>query len=245
MPFEYLGTASWITSVSQSHQVLNLFGNLQFDWWAARITYRHIRVFSSPENPLLYGAIAGGPTLILALVQSYRMFRTQSSAGARLALRSFLPLVLLVFLSGFFFTALYAFWWRAALQLTYFTNVTGHAIENDLPAAAGLHPTGPVQLTGDDVAKSWPWPVENSTRRWLTGARITITPDKAHPAGFFCTRGPFGHDQCYYSATIHLADGTDIFQTYDPPTGNKFHWGPHSVYVRWAGSIGQEPLWDR
>jgi hypothetical protein len=244
-PFEYLGSDAWLVYVSQSRQVLNLFGNLRFDWWVARITFRHIRVFSSPENPILYGAIAGGPALILALVQSYRLFRTRTSAGARLALRSLLPMVLLVFLCGFFFTALYTFWWRAALQLNHFNAVTGNAIEEAIPDAARPHPAGPLQLTVDDVAKAWRWPLEESTRHWLTGARITVTPDKAHPAGFFCMPGPYGHDRCYFSATIHLADGTDIFESYDPPTGDKFHWGRSSVYVRWPGAIRQEQLWDR
>ncbi len=243
-PFENLGIDPFL-SVAQSHQVLNLFGNLRFDWWAARITFRHIRVFSFPANPLYDGAIAGGPTLILALVQSYRMFRTRTRACARVALRNLLPLVLLVFLCGFSFTAFDASWWRAGSEVNFFIGATGQAIVKALPGVATLHPTGPVQLTVDDVAKAWRWPLEDSTRRWLTGATITVTPDKAHPAGFFCTPDPYGHAQCYYSATIHLADGTDIFQIYDPPTGNKFRWGPHSVSVRWPGAKEQESLWDR
>jgi hypothetical protein len=232
-------------SIAQSRQVLNLFGNLRFDWWVASVTYSHLRVFALLENPLLYVAIAGGPALILALVQSYRLFRTQTRAGTRVALRNLLPLVSLVFLFGFSFTAFDAFWWRAGSEVNLFIGATGQAIVKALPGTAKLHPTGPVQITVDDVVKAWRWPLEESTRQWLTGARITVTPDKAHPSGFFCTPGPFGHDQCYYSATIHLADGTDIFQTYDPPTDNKFRWGPHSVYVRWPGAIGQESLWDR
>jgi hypothetical protein len=177
------------------------------------------------------------------LVQSYRLFRTQTRAGAQLALRNLLPLVLLIFLCGFFFTAFDAFWWRAGLQLNHFNAVTGYAITKAIPAAAKLHPAGPLQLTVDDVAKAWRWPLEDSTRRWLTGARITVTPDKAHPTGFLCTPDPYGHVQCNYSATIHLADGTDIFETNDPLTDNKFHWGHHSFYIRWPGEIGQESLW--
>ena len=131
------------------------------------------------------------------------------------------------------------------MQMNHFNAVTGNAIEQNLQAAVKMHPSQPLQLTLDEVAKSWRWPLEDSTRRWLTGATITITPDKAHPAGFFCTPDPYGHAQCYYSATIHLANGTDIFETYDPPTGSKFRWGPHSVSILWPGAKVREPLWDR
>jgi hypothetical protein len=244
-PFAGSGSDAWLVSVSQSRQVLNLFGNLRFDWWAESVTYRHLEALSILENPIFYMAIVGVPALILALVQSFRLFRTQAQVGTRRVVRNLLPLVLLVFLCGFFFTAFSAFWWRAASEVNILNGATGRAIQISLPAAAKLHPAGPLQLTGDDVAKAWPWPLEESVRRWLTGARIIVTPDKGHPTGFFCTPDPFGHDQCYYSAAIHLADGTDIFQTYDPPTDNKFRWGPHSVYVRWPGAVGQESLWDR
>jgi hypothetical protein len=156
-----------------------------------------------------------------------------------------LPLVLLVFLCGFSLTAFNAFWLRAGLQAYGFFNVTSDTIQKTLPGAAKLHPTEPLQLTGDDVAKNCRWSFENNARRWLSGARITVTPDKAHPGGFFCTLDPWGHTACYYSATIHLADGTDIFQSYDPPTDGKFHWGRYSVYVHWPGAKGQESLWNR
>ncbi len=245
-PFAGSGTNAWIVSVAQSRQMLNLFGNLRFDWWVESVTYRHLGVLAILENPLLYVALAGVPALILALVQSCRLFRTQTSAGARVALRNLLPLVLLVFTCGFSFTAFDAFWWRAGSEVNFFNVVTGRAIQKVLPAAARLHPAGPLELTIDDVAKAWPFaPLEDNTRRRLTGARITVTPDKAHAAGFFCTPDPLGSATCYFSATIHLADGTDIFQSFDPPTGDKFHWGHSSIQVRWPGAKGLETLWER
>jgi len=244
-PFEYLNSDSWIASFAHSRLALNHFGNLRFDWWVARVSYRHLRVSTLLENPIFYATLVGGPALTLALVQSYRLFRTQARASTRSAVRNLLPLALLVFLCGFSLTAVDAFWWRAGTQVFFFNAVIGHAIQKTLPDAAKLHPTEPLQLTGDDVAKAWRWPIEDGTRRWLSGARITVIPDKAHPGGFFCTLDTWEHPWCYYSATIHLADGTDIFQSYDPPTDGKFHWGRSSVYVRWPGATGQECLWDR
>jgi hypothetical protein len=226
-------------------QALNLLGNLRFDWWVAHVTYRHLHVLGLVENSMFYAGLVGVPALILALVQSYRLFGARNRGNSRSVMRNLLPLALLVFLCGFSWTALDAFWWRVGSQASFLTAVTSHAIEKALPGAAKLHPTEPLQLTGEDVAKAWRWPVEESARRWLRGARITVTPDKAHPGSFFCTPDPWGNTQCYFSATIHLADGTDIFESYDPPTDGKFYFGRSSIRVRWPGATGEETLWDR
>ncbi|HXW14165.1 MAG TPA: hypothetical protein VEN79_06625, partial [Terriglobia bacterium] len=114
-----------------------------------------------------------------------------------------------------------------------------------VPPAAKLHPTEPLELTGNDVANAWPNPLEGNIRRWLRGARITVTPDKAHPGGFHCVETPLKSTLCYFSATIHLADGTDLSQSYDPPANPKDPWGRSSIHVHWSGAKGEESLWDR
>jgi hypothetical protein len=157
-------------------------------------------------------------------------------------------LAVLVFLWGFSLTAFDDLRWVVGWQASELVGVTGQAIEKNLRASVELNPTGPLLLTGDDVAKTPRWHLGDSTRRWLTGARITVTPDRAHPGGFYCQEYQVGYGishSCYYSATIHLADGTDIFESYDPPTEGKFHWGRPSVYVRWPGATTEETLWDR
>jgi hypothetical protein len=244
-PFAGSGTNAWLVSVSQSRQMLNLFGNLRFDWWAESVTYRHLDVLAILENPIFYVAIAGVPALILALVQSYRLFRTQVQGGTRRVMQSLLPLIFLVFVCGFLFTAFDAFWWRAASEVKILNGATGRAIELSLSTEAKLHPAWPVQLTGDDVVKAWPIPVEKSVRGWLAGARVTVMPDKAHPAGFFCDTNTVRSTTCYFSATVQLADGTNIFLSFDPPTGEKFHWGHSSISVQWPGAEGQETLLER
>lgn len=248
-PFEYRGE-NWLIGVvpRRHYPMFHLLGSLRFDWWVAHVAGPYLRPFIFLENPDFYATVVGGPALILALVQSYRLFSTQTRNSTRAVVRNLLPLALLIFLCGFSLTWFNDFWFHAAGQVPYFTAVTGRAIEIDLRAAEKLDPTGPLQLTGDDVAKAQQWPLNDNTRRWLTDARITVTPDKAHPGGFYCQEDPVGHGRepsCYYSATIHLADGTDIFESYDPPTEGKFRWGRPSVYIRWPGATTEETLWDR
>jgi len=226
--------------------IVNLLGNFRFDWWVATAVNRHIHTLILLEHPMFYAALVGGPALILALFQSYRLFRAQDRSNSRSLIRNLLPLALLVFLCGLSLTAFNAFWWQAGGQVNYFTAVTGYAIQKALPAAAKLHPTEPLQLTGDDVANAWRWPlIDKPVRRWLSGARVTVTPDKAHAGSFFCPLDPWGHTQCYFSATVHLADGTDVFLSSDPPTNDKFRWGRFSVRARWPGGTTEETLWDR
>jgi len=244
-PFENGSDWLLMNLAQRRNPLLNLLGNLRFDWWVARVSFSDHWWLSPLENSASYAALVGGPALILAVVQSYRLFRAQNRGDSRSVMRNLLPLALLVFLCGFSLAAFDAFWWRAGSQVFFFNSAIGNAIVKTLPDAAKLHPTEPLKLTVDDVAKAWFWPLENSTRHWLSGARITVTPDKAHPGGFFCPLDPRGHTSCYFSATIHLADGTDIIQSYDPSADGKVLWGCSSIYVRWPGATGQELLWDR
>ncbi|MDR3675997.1 MAG: hypothetical protein P4N24_10945 [Acidobacteriota bacterium] len=238
--------SNWlVASVAQRHpQAFNLLGNLRFDWWAASVTYRHLRLLDLLDQPISYAALLG-TVLILAVVQSYRLFRAQPHGRTRSVVWNLLPLASLVFLCGFSLTVLNEFWWRAGLQVYGFFNVTSNAVQKALPGVAKLHPTEPLQLTGDDVAAACRGPFESSARRWLRGARITITPDNAHPNGFLCGEDHWGHTRCYYSATIHLADGTDIFESSGPGVDRKNSLGIYSMRVRWPGAASEETLWER
>jgi len=124
-------------------------------------------------------------------------------------------------------------------------------IEKTSRSAANLDATHPLQLTGDDLEKAdserafkFPFPLPANTRRWLRNARITVTPDKSHPSGFYCVEPRWGGTWCYYSATIHLADGTDLTESWEPDVHRKFG-GPLKVRARWPGAAEQESLWDR
>lgn len=119
------------------------------------------------------------PVVLLAMIQSYRLFRTQPQDSIPWMIRCLLPLVMMAFLCGFAVNAGWVARWGPFRE-------TMEAIDK-------LHSGGAAaQLTGDDLAKVSP--LSTSTRRWLRGSRISVTPDPAH-SGYF--------------ATIHLASGLD------------------------------------
>ncbi len=195
------------------------------------------------------------PTLVLAVIQSYRLFRAQVQDRLLSAVRSLLPLAVTAFLCSFSWLASYTFVLDATGHTRMLFFGTGYAIEEILraqaiekarPRLAPPDATHPLQLTGDDVEKAlkaYPIPLPGDTRRWLRDARITVTPDKSHPSGFYCEEHQGRLTWCYYSAIIHLADGTDLIQSYEPDAHRKLAFGHYSVYAHWPGAVGQELLW--
>jgi hypothetical protein len=201
------------------------------------------------------------PTLLLAVIQSYRLFRAQLQERTLSVVRSLLPLAVTAFLCSFLLLASYTFVNDATAQTRALLFRPGLAIEEILraraiektpPSVGKLDATHPLQLTWDDVEKAdaekpfhFPFPLPGNTRRWLRNARITVTPDRAHPSGFFCAETPWKSTECYYSATFHLADGTDLTESHEPPEGRNYPYGRFSVYAHWPGATGQESLLDR
>jgi hypothetical protein len=118
------------------------------------------------------------PTLLFALLQSYRLFRTPPQNSKLWTLRCLLPVIAITILWSFSASAgfLYSRWEPF--------EETRRAIET-LPGRANF------EVAGDDLAKS---PVLSSfTRRWLEGAHIAVTPDNLRPS--------------VHRVTIHLASG--------------------------------------
>jgi ABC-type transport system involved in multi-copper enzyme maturation permease subunit len=196
------------------------------------------------------------PALLFAVIQSYRLFRAQIQDRALSVVRSLLPLAMMVFLCSFSFLAFYTFVEDATGQKNMLLFGTNHAVEEILraraiakilPSTANADAAHPLQLTVDDLAKAnpLPFPLFESTRRYLRNSRITVTPDKAHPSGFYCRENPRGSTSCYYLATIHLADGTDLTLSYEPVENRKMPFGRFSVYVHWPGAKEHELLWGR
>lgn len=118
------------------------------------------------------------PTLLFAVVQSYRLFRAQPPQSALWTLRALLPLVAVTILWSFSASAGFlASQWQPFYEL--------HRALDKLQPAANL------TLSGEDLAKSSA--LTAPTRRWLQGASITLVPAPSPLAA--------------YSATIHLASG--------------------------------------
>ena len=125
------------------------------------------------------------PTIMVALVQSYWLFRRQPQDSVRWILRCTMPLVAVTFLWGF---SAYAG----------FVSSTWEPLTETRKALDKLQPgTAKLELTGEDLAKGSP--LTPLTRRWLEGSSIIVAPGKAHSSG--------------YLATIHLAGGLECSLT--------------------------------
>ena len=121
------------------------------------------------------------PTLLFALPQSYRLFRTPPQDSTLWMLRSILPVVAVTMLWSFSaYAGFLASRWQPFEE-------TRQALNKFQPGKAKI------ELTGEDLAKNSA--LTAATLRWLKGARITVAP--AH--------SPL----LAYLATIHLASGLE------------------------------------
>ena len=121
------------------------------------------------------------PTLLFALIQSYRLFRTQPQESVQWILRCVLPVVAVTMLFSFSASAGFlSSRWEPFDE-------TRQGIDRLQSGEAKL------ELTGEDLAKGAP--LTAPTRRWLQGSTITVAPDRSPSSG--------------YLATIHLASGLE------------------------------------
>jgi hypothetical protein len=159
----------------------------------------------SPFNDVPYGTKITWvvfPTFLFAVIQSYRLFRTQPEDGLRSMIRCLLPLVLVAFLCSFSLGAS-GFGFQPQGWNPFFE--TYEALEKLQPGVTKLDAARPLQLTVEDLAKSSH--LSALTRRWLGDSNITVAPDPAHSG---------------YLATIHLAGGWDCKLTVGHYGGRSF-----------------------
>jgi len=146
----------------------------------------------SPFNDFPYGTKITWvlvPTLLFAVIQSYRLFRRQPEDSTLSMIRCLLPLALVAFVCSFSLGAS-GFGLQPQRWDPFFE--TYLAIEKLQPGVTKRDSAHPLQLTVEDLAKVSP--LSALTRRWLGDSNITVAPDPAHSA---------------YLATIHLAGGWD------------------------------------
>lgn len=159
-------------------------------------------------SPLAYATIVDSaragvlwlfaPVLLVALIQSYRLFRTQPEDGVLWTLRRWLPLAMVTILWSFSASAgVISSNWEPFAE-------TRKALDKLQPG------TAKIEFTGEDLAKGSP--LTALTRRWLEGSRILVASDKAHSSG--------------YLATIHLASGLECRLTVAHYGGTAASCGP-------------------
>jgi uncharacterized membrane protein len=142
-------------------------------------------------NPLAVADLAGlargevlwlvVPTLLFALLQSYRLFRAQPQDSVVWMLRCLLPLVAVTVLWSFSaYAGLVSSNWQPFEE-------TRRALDTLQSRRAKL------EIAGEELAKRSS--LTAHTRRWLEGSSIAVAPDFSHSSG--------------YLATIHLASGRE------------------------------------
>jgi hypothetical protein len=180
----------------------------------------------SAQAALVLTATILVPTLLYAVVQSYRLFRAQVEDRALSVVRSLLPLAMIAFLCSFFSLAFYSFVGRAAWaaldpRWIALTETVG-ALQKFQSGVGKLDAAHPLQLTVDDLAKASP--LSKSTRRLLGNSHITLALDAPpHHGQFGCGKNPQPHGlsalgYSWYSAIIPLADGSRFVVAFDPVT---------------------------
>lgn len=121
------------------------------------------------------------PTLVFALIQSYRLFCTPPQNSALWVLRCLLPVAAVTILWSFSaYAGLVSSQWEP--------------FEETRQALDKFHPrTAKIELSGENLAKDSA--LTTPTRRWLKGSSITVAPGHSALPG--------------YLATIHLASGVE------------------------------------
>jgi ABC-type transport system involved in multi-copper enzyme maturation permease subunit len=185
----------------------DLFANFRFT-----NAVSNIQLFVPGAPPTLFVLLLLVPTLLLGVIQSYRLFRTQLQDSTLSVIRYLLPLVIVVFLSIFSAAALDGIARQADQQMWTLFRETHEAIERIQPGTANLDATHPLQLTVEDLAKAFPF--SERTRRWLRDSSITVAANKPRPGPYCCGGNSRGitfvpdKDYSWYLATIHLPSGS-------------------------------------
>ena len=174
-----------------------------------------------PATPLRLVTILMAPVLLIAVIQSCRLYRVQLQDGTLSVIRNLLPLAIAVFLSAFSLMAFYVFVAHARQQMWTMFQETHEAIENIQPSTANLDATHPLQLAGEDLFKAAP--LSERTQHWLRNSRIMIAPGKPNPGALYCCRGNAGivtvapvKTYSSYLVTVHLLRGSDCTLSFQP-----------------------------
>jgi hypothetical protein len=161
------------------------------------------------------GVFILAPVIILAVIQSYRLFRAQSQGSTLSVVRNLWPLALLTFLCSFPLSAVSTFEFRAGDALWRAEIEVIKAIEKIRPDASTLDEAHPLQLSVDDLAKGSP--LSDQTRRWLGNPPVTIAPHKIPPGynwwGWGFSENPTALIEDYL-VTVHFAQGSGCNQRF-------------------------------
>jgi len=184
------------------------------------------------------------PSLILAVIQSYRLFRAPIQDSILSVARKLLSLVVVAFLWS---ASAYGFLWlsnEASAQIFYPMFTVNRGVQAFLSNGANREATQPLRLTFEDLnklsaGKDW---FPRKTPGWLEDASITVIPDKAHPTTCCAVGGLRATSLWNYTAIIHLTSGADVTLSMEPPKDQPLGPPKWNQSVRWPGETRDEPL---
>jgi ABC-type transport system involved in multi-copper enzyme maturation permease subunit len=144
--------------------------------------------------------------LLLVLFQSYRLFRLERSEDLASNVRPLMLLCVIVFLFAFSFGALTMFVRGNNVQLYRVLREVGGAVDKLDLNPATLDSAHPLPVTVEDIEKVAP--LSETSRAWLSDARITILPKPATPIRSI-KNGKWQELNGKYAAHLDFRNGTE------------------------------------
>jgi len=118
--------------------------------------------------------ILSAPVLVVAVLQSYRLFRRDMTNQEALALRNFVPLLIVSLLAGTSISVARDFLFRPTAQQQLVLNEVHDGVVKLYIDNAPLDATHPLQVNPEELAKTTP--LSTVTRNWLRGATVAVYP---------------------------------------------------------------------
>jgi hypothetical protein len=138
--------------------------------------------------------------LPLVLIQSYRCFRTEAHDGVPSTVRHLLVGLVVIFLCSFVQQLPFAVMYGISTQTWSVLGEVSKAVAESRPDLTGYDAAHPLELSEDDLLKASP--LSSVARRWLTNAKITVTPRTFTRPGV--NRGRLFSETFSYFTTVHI-----------------------------------------
>jgi ABC-type transport system involved in multi-copper enzyme maturation permease subunit len=222
----------------------NIFANFRFTVLLSSLMSgpdinRMVMPRGNTSDPLIFWV----PSLVLAVIQSYRMFRAPIRESVLSVVRKLLPLVVVGLACSLFACLAEQLSDYARNEILGASHSVDDAIQNVLSVDANRATTQPLQLTFDELNKYSAPRLHVSV--WLRGATFSIAPDKDYPTTCCESASKVVFRRWNYNATAHLPSGAVMTFSIEPRAevpGGQPKW---KASIRWPGETTDETLLDR
>jgi hypothetical protein len=140
--------------------------------------------------------------VLVVLIQSYRLFRTEVSDRVFSTIRYLLLPLIATFVSGVLYMLPVGFLYSTTQQTWSVLRETSEAVERMRLNPATLDAANPPRFRVEDLAKSYP--LSETSRRWLSNATITVTPRSIRHRVWDLQKRQFVEKEFAYFSTVQL-----------------------------------------